>query len=38
MTASMAPDLRTGVATALDAMTSGEAVKLLERFVEASRG
>jgi len=38
MTASVAPDLRLGVAMALDAMASGQALKLLHRFVEASRG
>ena len=38
MTASIAPDLRRGVALALDAMASGQAVNLLHRFVEASRG
>ena len=38
MTASRAPDLRTGVAIALDAMASGKALDLLDRFVEASRG
>ncbi|MGE5562938.1 MAG: anthranilate phosphoribosyltransferase [Bacillota bacterium] len=38
MTASVVPDLRTGVAMALDAMASGDALTLLERFVEASRG
>jgi anthranilate phosphoribosyltransferase len=38
MTASVAPDLRRGVAMALDAMASGQALDLLHRFVEASRG
>src|SRR6185312_5795959 len=38
MTASIAPDLRRGVAMALDAMASGQALNLLHRFVEASRG
>jgi anthranilate phosphoribosyltransferase len=38
MTASVAPDLRRGVAMALDAMASGRALDLLHRFVEASRG
>jgi len=38
MTASVAPDLRRGVAMALDAMASGQAIDLLHRFVEASRG
>lgn len=38
MTASVAPDLRRGVAMALDAMASGQALNLLHRFVEASRG
>jgi anthranilate phosphoribosyltransferase len=38
MTARRAADLRTGVAMALDAMASGEAKELLDRFVEATRG
>jgi anthranilate phosphoribosyltransferase len=38
MTAGLSPDLRTGVAMALDAMASGQALDLLHRFVEASRG
>jgi anthranilate phosphoribosyltransferase len=38
MTARKAPDLRIGVAMALDAMASGRALDLLHRFIEASRG
>lgn len=38
MTARRAEDLRTGVAMALDAMASGRAKDLLDRFIEASRG
>jgi anthranilate phosphoribosyltransferase len=38
MTAKVAADLRTGVAMALDAMSSGQAKDLLDRFVEATRG
>jgi anthranilate phosphoribosyltransferase len=38
MTAGVASNLRAGVGMALDAMTSGRAIELLERFVEASRG
>jgi anthranilate phosphoribosyltransferase len=38
MTARRAADLRTGVAMALDAMASGDAKDLLDRFVEATRG
>jgi len=38
MTAGAASNLRTGVGMALDAMTSGRSLELLQRFVEASRG
>ena len=38
MTAGVAADLKAGVAAALDAMGSGRALDLLQRFVEASRG
>ena len=38
MTAGKTPDLRMGVAMALDTMASGEALRLLQAFVEASRG
>lgn len=37
MTAGKATDLRTGVAMALDAMSSGQARDLLDRFVEVTR-
>ena len=38
MTAGRAADLRSGVALALDAVASGAARRVLQRFVEASRG
>jgi anthranilate phosphoribosyltransferase len=38
MTAGRAPDLRLGVAMALDSIGSGRAKRLLDDFVEASRG
>ena len=38
MTAGVASNLRAGVGMALDAMTSGRAFELVQRFVEASRG
>lgn len=38
MTAGLAPDLHHGVAMALDAIESGDARRLLDEFVEASRG
>jgi anthranilate phosphoribosyltransferase len=37
-TAGLAPDLREGVAMALDAMRSGEAHRRLKAFVDASHG
>ena len=37
MTPGLAPDLRSGVAMALDSMACGRPMELLQRFVEASR-
>ena len=38
MTSGMAPDLHRGVAMAFDSIRSGQAIGILERFVEASCG